>query len=168
MAQEQGVVVRRAKPSDASTIASFINHVLGKPSVDDLTIIQTFGDEGFFVAERAGNLVGLLGWRAENLVVRVTHLLIWPASEYIAAGPKLFAEMEDAAATLECEAALLLPPRKQLSPRQIEFFGGLGYKPQSVAGLPKAWREAALEGGLGEEDPVLVKQLRERRVLRPM
>jgi N-acetylglutamate synthase-like GNAT family acetyltransferase len=168
MAQEQGIVVRRARPSDASEIAAFINHVVGRPSVDDLTIIESFGDEGFLLAERNDNLVGILGWRAENLVVRVTHLLIWPASEHRAAAPALFSTMEDAAASLQCEASLLLPPGSSLSPRQIEFFGELGYKPQSVAGLPKAWREAAREAKLDDEDPVLVKQLRDRRVLRPL
>jgi hypothetical protein len=53
MAQEQGVIVRRARPSDASKIAAFINRVMGKQSVDDLVIIESFGDEGFF-ARRAG------------------------------------------------------------------------------------------------------------------
>ncbi|MBN1810923.1 MAG: hypothetical protein JXA14_03720 [Anaerolineae bacterium] len=168
MTQEQRVVVRRAKPSDASKIAAFINRVLGKASVDDITIIESFGDEGFLLAERDGNLVGILGWQAENLVVRVINLLIWPASEYTAVAPTLFSEMEQAAATLQCESALLLPPRAALSPRQIEFFGGLGYQPQTVASLPKAWREAAREAKLDDDDPVLVKQLRERRVLRPL
>jgi N-acetylglutamate synthase-like GNAT family acetyltransferase len=168
MAQERGIVIRRAKPSDASEIAAFINRILGKVSVDDITIIQSFGDEGYLLAERNGNLVGILGWRAENLVVRVTHFLIWPASECVAVGPSLFSEMEKAAATLQCEAALLLPPRSSLPSRQVEFFGALGYKPQAVASLPKAWREAAREAGLDDDDPVLVKQLREHRVLRPI
>ncbi|MFL7792545.1 MAG: hypothetical protein AB8I69_10425 [Anaerolineae bacterium] len=168
MAQEQGIAVRRAKPSDASKIAAFINRVVGRQSVDDFTIIESFGDEGFLLAERDNNLVGILGWRAENLVVRVTHLLIWPASEHVTTIPALFSEMENAAASLQCEASLLLPPGSALSPRQIEFFGELGYKPQTVAGLPKAWREAAREAKLDDDDPVLVKQLRERRVLRPL
>jgi N-acetylglutamate synthase-like GNAT family acetyltransferase len=168
MAQERGIAIRRAKPSDAGKIAAFINRVLGKASVDDITIIESFGDEGFLLAERDGNLVGILGWQAENLVVRVINLLIGPAAEYPAVAPALFSEMEQAAATLECEAALLLPPRKSLSPRQIEFFSGLGYQPQTVASLPKAWREAAREAKLDDEDPVLVKQLREHRVLRPI
>jgi N-acetylglutamate synthase-like GNAT family acetyltransferase len=168
MAQGRAVTIRRAKPSDASAIAGFINRVLGNTSVDDITIIESFGDEGFFLAERDGNLVGILGWQAENLVVRVINLLIWPASEYLAVAPSLFSEMEQAAASLQCEAALLLPPRAALSPRQIEFFSGLGYQPQTVASLPKAWREAAREAKLDDEDPVLVKQLRDRRVLRPL
>jgi N-acetylglutamate synthase-like GNAT family acetyltransferase len=168
MVREQGVTIRRARPSDASEIAAFINRVIGKASVDDITIIESFGDEGFLLAERDGNLVGVLGWRAENLVVRVINLLIWPAAEYATAAPPLFSEMEQAAATLQCEASLLLPPRSALSPRQIEFFGGLGYQPQTVASLPKAWREAAREANLGDDDPVLVKQLRDRRVLRPL
>ena len=168
MAQQQGITVRRARPSDAGRIAAFINRLLGKASIDDFTIIKSFGEEGFLVAERSGDLVGILGWRAENLVVQVTHLLIWPASEYVAVGPALFSEMEQEAATLQCEAALLVPPRSSLSPRQIEFFGGLGYMPQVVASLPKAWREAAREAKLDDDEPVLMKQLRQDRVLRPI
>lgn len=166
MAQE--IIVRRARPSDASEIAAFVNQAWrGKSELDRQTIVERFGGVGFLLAERGGDLVGMLGWRAENLVVRVTDFLVWPASERTAAGQALFSEMERAADTLQCEVALLFPPRP-VPPQLIEFCQALGYEPQVVAGLAKAWREAARDARVEDDDLVLMKRLRTDRILRPM
>jgi hypothetical protein len=119
------------------------------------------------LAERNGNLVGTLGWQAENLVVRVTDFLIWPASERVAAGQALLSEMEQEAAGLQCEVALLILPR----PTPLELVGfckALGYEPRVVASLPRAWQEAAREARIGDDETVLMKQLRTDRVVRPI
>jgi len=166
MAQE--IVVRRAKPNDADRIAAFVDRAWrGGSRLDRQTIIERFGGAGFLLAERDGRLIGMLGWRAENLVVRVTDFLVWPASERTAAGRALFSEMEQAAGALQCEVALLFPPQP-VPPRLIKFCKTLGYEPKSIASLAKAWREAALEAGLDEGDLVIMKQLRASRTMRPM
>lgn len=168
MAQQQEISVRRAGAGDSGEIAAFVNRMLGgRSSIDRQTVIERFGNVGLLLAERGGNLIGILGWRAENLVVRVSDLLIGPVSERVVAAQALFAEMEQAAHALQCEAALLLPPR-QPTPQQAEFFSSLGYEARGVADLPKAWREAAREAGLTDDDSVLMKQLRADRVLRPI
>lgn len=166
MAQE--IIVRRAKVSDAGKIVAFVSQAWqGRLKITEETVIERFGNVGFLLAERGERVVGMLAWGVENLVVRVIDLLIWPASERAGAVQALFAEMEQAAAALQCEAVLLLPPRP-ISPSAFPFFEKLGYTPQVVARLPKAWREAAAEARLGDDDSVLLKQLREDRVLRPM
>ena len=162
------IVVRRAKPGDAERIAAFVNQAWqGRSEYDRQAVIERFGGAGFLLAERDGELVGMLGWRTENLVVRVTDFLVWPSSERAAAGQALFFEMERAAGALQCEVAMLFPPRP-VSPKLIEFGKTLGYEPKTVASLVKAWREAALEAQMGDDDVVLMKQLRESRILRPM
>lgn len=168
MAQGQEITVRRAKPSDVSRIAAFVNRALQGPSqVDEQKVIERFGGVGFLVAERSGDLVGMMGWLVENLVVRVTDFLIWPASEREAAGRALIAEMERAAAELQCETALLFLPRP--NPLQlVQFCRTLGYEPQVVGSMPKAWREAAREARVEDDDTVLIKQLRSDRVFRPL
>jgi N-acetylglutamate synthase-like GNAT family acetyltransferase len=168
MAQQQGITVRRARARDAGAIMEFVNRILaGRSSIDRQTVLERFGQVGLLLAERDGKLIGILGWRAENLVVRISDLLIWPASERVAAAQALFAEMEDAASGLQCEAALLLPPRKP-TPPQAQFFIQMGYESRVVEGMPKAWREASLEAGWNDTDTVLMKQLRTDRVLRPL
>lgn len=168
MAQGQEITVRRAKPSDAGEIAAFVNQGRrGQAGVDQQMVIERFGSVGFLLAEQGGSLVGMLGWRAENLVVRVTDLLILSVPDRIAVGRALLSEMEQAATELQCEAALIYLPRPH-PPQLVEFCKTLGYEPQVAAGLPKAWRGAAREAGVGDDEVVPVKRLRSRRVFRPL
>jgi N-acetylglutamate synthase-like GNAT family acetyltransferase len=168
MALQQEIVVRRAKVGDADKIAAFVNSIWqGRLEIDRVAVIKRLGSVGFLVVEQGGALVGMLGWQAENLVVRVTDFLVGAIPERVAIGQALLAEMEKAASELECEVALLFLPRSAPA-ALVEFYGALGYETQAVADLPKAWHEAALEGRLGDDDSVMVKRLRAQRVLRPL
>jgi N-acetylglutamate synthase-like GNAT family acetyltransferase len=168
MAQQREITVRRARVRDASKIAAFVNPTLpGSRRIDEMTVIERFGSVGFLLAEEDGGLVGMLGWQAENLVVRVTDFLVRSVSGRDVVTQALFAEMERSAAELQCEVALLFLPRPA-SLALIEFYETFGYESQVVADLPRAWRDAALEGHLDIDETVLVKKLREKRVLRPM
>jgi N-acetylglutamate synthase-like GNAT family acetyltransferase len=168
MAQQQEITVRRASVGDANRVAAFVNQAWqGRAGVDRRAVLERLGSVGFLLAERDGNLVGMLGWQVENLVVRVTDFLVWPAYEGAAAGQALFASMEQAAKELQCEVAILFLPRS-IPPQMVEFLKTLGYTSQVVASLSQAWREAAYEGRLGNDDPAFVKRLRTDRVLRPI
>lgn len=168
MAQQQGITVRRAGVSDADRVAAFVNRAWrGRAVVDRQAVLERLGTVGFLLAERDGDLVGMLGWQVENLVVRVFDFLVWPAYEGAAAGRALFAGMEKAAKELQCEVALLFLPRS-VPQQTVEFCKTLGYTPQVVASLPQAWREAAYESRLEDDDEVFIKRLRADRVLRPI
>jgi dephospho-CoA kinase len=167
MIQSQ-VRVRRARPADAKKIAAFINSALrGRKEIDDMAVIERFGTVGFLLAERGETLVGMLGWQIENLVARVTDFLIGPAAEREPIGRALLNQMEREARVLECEAAILFLPRPA-PPALVQFYRNLGYEPHIVSELPKAWQEAAQEGGLRANETVMLKKLREKRVLRPI
>jgi N-acetylglutamate synthase-like GNAT family acetyltransferase len=168
MAQEHGITVRRARVSDAGTMVAFVNRALPQAAaIDEQAVIERLGSVGFLLADRDGNLVGILGWQAENLVVRVTDLLVWPASERIPVSRALLSEMEQAATELQCEVALLFLPRPSPS-GLIEFCKKLGYEPKAVADLPEVWQDAAHEAGMGDDETVLIRQLRTRRVVHPL
>ena len=168
MAQQQEITVRRAKPSDAGKIAAFVNNAWhGQQKIDDMAVIERFGSVGFLLAERDNELIGMLGWQVENLIVGLTDFLINPASERIVIAQALLAEMERAAHELQCETSLLFLPRP--APLTlVEFCETLDYESQVVASLLPAWQQTAREGGLEDDDTVMVKKLRERRILRPM
>lgn len=168
MAQQQEITVRRAKPTDADRIVAFVNGAWqGQQKVDEMAVTERFGSVGFLIAERDDVLVGMLGWQAENLVVGVTDFLIGSASERLDVSHALLAEMERAAGELQCEVSLLFFPRPAL-PALVDFCETIGYEPQLVADLPKAWKEAAREGQVEDSDTIWLKKLREKRVLRPM
>jgi N-acetylglutamate synthase-like GNAT family acetyltransferase len=165
---EHGITVRRAKPGDASDIAALLNTAWeGQLEIDSTAVIERFGHVGFLLAERDGTLVGILGWQAENLVVRVIDFLIGSKSERFEVGEALLAEMEQAARELQCEVTLLFFPYPA-TVEMVEFWETLGYEPQGVAELPKAWQLAAYGGQLEDQDTIWLKKLRDRRVLRPM
>lgn len=162
-------MVHRARVSDADRVADFVNQAhAGRLEIDDQTVIRRLVEVGFLLAERDGDIVGLLGWRAENLIVRVTDLLVWPASERDTVSGALLGEMERLAMELRCEMALLtLLQSSASSPSLIEFYGTLGYTPRFVASMPRAWAEVAREIKDNNE-MALIKQLSEDRVSRPL
>ncbi|HET89779.1 MAG TPA: hypothetical protein ENN99_03435 [Chloroflexi bacterium] len=166
--EQRGIMVRRAKPSDTGKIAAFVNQAAqGRLQIDEGAIVARFGNVGFFLAERDGALLGMLGWQAENLVVRVTDFLISSISEREEVGQALLSEMERSARELECEVILLFLPRPT-PPSLIQFYQTLEYESQTVAELPKAWLEAAREAGRRDDETMMLRKLREKRVLRPM
>lgn len=168
MIDRQDVVVRRVRASDVDQVASFVDRALGgRGAIEVERVTARLGDVGFFLAEQDGRIVGLIGWSVENLVARVTDLLVWPSNRRDAVGSALFREMEDAAVGLEAEAVVLFMPRSSRS-ELIEFGKSLGYEPQTVADMPRAWRETAYEAGREDEDEILVKQLRSQQVTSPL
>jgi N-acetylglutamate synthase-like GNAT family acetyltransferase len=168
MTLQQEIAVRRLKPSDAGRIVAFINRAWrGQRKVDEAAVIERFGNVGFLIAEWNEEIIGMLGWQAENLVVGLTDLLVGSISDSIVVAEALLAEMEQAADELQCEAALMFLPHP--TPAALtEFCGFLGYEPQTVASLPAAWREAAYTSGFQDDDTIMVKKLREQQVFRPM
>ena len=167
MEKDPEIRVRRARPSDADRIAEFINRAqAGAISVAAGDVRERFGVIGFMLTERDGEIIGLLGWRVENLVARVTDFLVWPAVERLVAGRAMVSEMEQAGRELQCEAALLYLPR-HVPTQLLAFWEAFGYQVKKVESLPKAWREAAQEvRSLGER--VVVKQIREDMISSPL
>jgi len=167
IAQMPEMRIRRARPSDAKRIAAFVSRA--RPQEQPVTaeeVTGRFGAVGLLLAEVEKELVGLLGWRAENLVARVTDFLIFPARFRLTAGRALLTAMENAARELQCEAAILFVP-PNTSPEVLAFWEAFGYESREVAALPRPWREAAREAN-PEGERVVLKQLRIGRVLRPI
>ncbi len=167
MTQQQEITVRRARPRDAGKIAAFVNKAWHEQKkIDNMAVIERFGSVGFLLAERDNELVGILGWMAENLVVGLTDLLISPASERMAVSEALCAEMERAADELQCEASLLFLP-SPVPPALLAFCETLGYAYEPVSGLSPMWQETARDGGLADDDSIMIKRLREGLTFRP-
>lgn len=166
MEESTQIRIRRARPADAERIAAFVNRGRPHKPVTTSDVLQRFGTVGFLLAEAKGEIVGLLGWQVENLVVRVTDFLIFPARLSLPVGRELLKAMEEAAQELMCEAAILIIPASA-PPEVLQFWETFGYQPRDIASLPRAWREAAREAN-PLHDQVVLKQLRADRVLRPI
>ncbi|NMC01445.1 MAG: hypothetical protein GYA30_03620 [Chloroflexi bacterium] len=118
------------------------------------------------LAELDGEIVGMLGWQVENLIVRITDFLITPAMDRVIAGRALIESMEEEAKVLQAEVAMLfLPPRP--SSDLIDFWELFGYTERPFDSLPKQWRQAAAEWNPNAAN-VMIKMLREDMVRRPI
>jgi N-acetylglutamate synthase-like GNAT family acetyltransferase len=160
--------VRRARPSDIERIAAFVTSAYSHTrAITREDVLAHFGEAGLTIAETNNELIGLIGWRAENLVARVTDLLVSPAHLCHGATLALLGALEKAASELQCEVVILLMPFSDKADVR-KFWSSYGYEPEQIAALPAAWREAAAELETTRENPVYIKKLREQRVSRPM
>ena len=167
-AGEAAIRVRRGKPSDAATIAEFINTVSsGRKALTRMDIMAAFGDKAYFVADYDGKLSAVLGWKIENLVTRVDELYLSAGTPLDKLAAPLLEMLENASKELQCEVALIFVPLA-LAQTAAPALGAHGYRPQlpDKLGVP-AWKEAAQES-MPPNAGMFFKKLREDRVLRPV
>ena len=170
------IEVRRARLSDAESIAAFVNaaflkatqsQVPDRQPVTGAGVVARFGQVGFIIAEQECEMVGLLGWQIENLVVRVTdYLVALSGTEARMVARSLVEKMESEAKELLVESALLFLPARP-SATLLSFWQRLGYEAERLEDLDPACREAVSEWGLDAEH-ILTKRLREDLVGRPI
>ena len=161
-----GIDVRRANLADTQAIADFVNNSRSGAPVTRQNVTERFGQVGFMIAIKQDQVVGLLGWQVENLVIRVTDFLTGPVVDRVTAGRALIDAMEAEGAELLAEVAMLfLPPNPSES--LVRYWEGFNYTYQDVQDLHRAWREAVSEWNTGA-DGVMVKRLRESLTNRPV
>ncbi len=160
--------VRRAKPEDAQAIANFVSRATGgRVAANASAVMGRLGSKGLWLAQdQTGRIVGLAGWRAEDLVARIDDFLIHPTSLRDTAGKQLLADIEDAARELQCEISLFFIP-EQISPASVGFYKSCGYGLIDMDRLPRSWQDAVDEAKEQGRFP-LMKRLRQDRVVRPI
>ena len=162
MNTESALSVRRAKLSDVESMAAFLqaaSRSTGEtaPYVTPENIVARFGQVGFLLALEGEAIVGLAGWQIENLVARVTDLVLRADAGVEAVARKLVDAMEREARALMAEVILLFLPHRP-SPKLVAFFRALGYELVARTGLRPLWRDAVEEFGANVEQ-VMFKPL---------
>jgi len=159
------VTVRRAKRGDVKTLAAIMRGTMSwsPPSEDE--VLEMLFDKGYWLAmSRKGG--GLTGWRAENLIMCVDDFYVYPPQFYPQVGGPLLETVETEGRALSCEVAIIFLD-KRIAPEAVQFFESQGYKPGELEEFYPAWRESAKEF-LTDDNFMMVKMLRERRVMRPL
>lgn len=160
------VNVRRAKRKDIPAITAIIQRV--KPGGARITaeeVQNRLFEKGYWVAisRQAG---GVAGWQAENLVTCIEDFYVYPSSYYAQIGGPLLETIESEARQLSCEVAIIFVDEGM--PAAVEeFFRAQGYERRTLDELRKIWREVASEL-IGEGRFMMVKQLLERPIMRPL
>jgi dephospho-CoA kinase len=159
------VSVVRARPRDAESVATLINHVRKNAKVTADDIMSEFGDKAFLLLRVGDRLVGVAGWQVENLVARTADIILDPAVPAAQVLPPLVNEMERFSRDLQCEASLIFTAQDLTNDG---LWQGVGYERRNPQSLGVAvWQEAAKET-LQPGQSLYFKQLRQDRVLRPI
>jgi dephospho-CoA kinase len=159
--------VVRARPRQAPEIAAFTAGSNGfNRSLSKQQVMDAFGDKAFLLMQGPNGLMGLAGWKVENLVARVDDINLQhglPVPEHL---PFLISEVEEASRELQCEIALIFVSPELAAYRDLWIH--MGYEERLPQELTiGAWQEAALESAR-KDTVMLFKQLRADRVLRPI
>lgn len=159
--------VRRAKRSDLAALASLIQTgSQGTLVVDESEMMERFFSRGYAVASQDNAIVGMIGWRTENLIAGIDDLFVRNRELWPGVGKVLMEWVEAAVADLSCEVGLVfLHQAGGQSARSV--LEGMGYQEKSPDALDRMWREAALDWQQ-ENTTLLVKQLMERRINAPI
>jgi len=166
-ANKADIVVRRAKRTDAPAIATVIAAASGRrltPTPEEA--LEWLYTKGYWVALQGDAVVGVVGWQAENLIASIEDFYLAPIGHWQQVAEALLKTIEQEANLLSCEVALLGLPQGTPEPL-VAFLAEHGYQVQPLDDLIRAWREAA-EEFVDETMILLVKKLRERRIMRPL
>lgn len=158
--------VIRARPKQAGRIADFLAIHWGDEAASQEEVMISFGEKAYLLLEMEGALMGLLGWKVENLVARVDDITLSPDISFNDGLPFLMYEVEEASRALQCEIALIFV--EPALAQQEDFWMDLGYQRREIQTLEAgAWQDAAIDS-FKEGKVMLFKQLRGDRVLRPI
>jgi len=159
--------VERAGPGAASEIAQFITEASqGQRSLTRTDIMAAFGEKAFVLLRQGADIVGVMGWQAENLIARIDDVVVKPGFSLRDAVQAMIKEIEIASFELQCEALLLfLPPAIA---QHKEIWDQLSYTAQTIKMLSvRAWQEAATES-MQPGTVLFFKKLRKNRIIRPI
>ena len=159
------VTVRRAKRGDVKTLAAIMRGTMSWNPPSENQVLEMLFDKGYWLAmSRKGG--GLTGWRAENLIMCVDDFYVYPPQFYPQVGGPLLETVETEGRALSCEVAIIFLD-KRVAPEAVQFFESQGYERGDLEEFYPAWRESAKEF-LTDDNFMMVKMLRERRVMRPL
>lgn len=162
-----GMVVDRAKPSQANEIAELLSRVSkGRRVLTSQEVMELFGDKAFLLLRIDNEPKGILGWRVENLVARVDDFYLSDRVPLHDAVRSLIEEVERASKELQCEVVLLFLPEELRT--HSTLWQKLGYRETIAQNIGiRAWQEAAIEFN-GPGQILWLKRLREDLVLKPV
>ena len=160
------ITVQRAGPGEAEKIAAFLNKLNGT-SLTRSEVLMQFGQKAYMLVMQGETLIALGGFQVENLITRVDEFLLGDGAPVEEVVPELVKSIEEASSLLQSEIALIFIPEGAAEDMRRKLIA-LDYEPQKIEELRVPdWRDAA-EESQPEQTMMLVKRLREDRVLKPI
>ncbi len=161
------IVVRRARPSDVPSILLLIQRATaGTVKIKRGELLVALGDRGYLIGQQGADISAVVGWNSENLIARIDQIYVYPPQSAGVAGPAVLQEIEDTAVSLMCEVILAFP-QNGIAPAVLKLFLDKQFEEVALAQLPDAW-QAAVTDSQPDNTFILMKKLRDTRVMKPM
>ncbi|MFZ0547666.1 MAG: dephospho-CoA kinase [Candidatus Promineifilaceae bacterium] len=162
-----GIVVRRARPSDVASILLLIKRATdGAVKIKRSELLLALGDRGYLIGQKGTEISTVIGWRSENLIARIDQIFVYPPEAAEVAGPAVLKEIEETAVSLMCEVILAFPSN-EIAPPVLELLLDRQFEEVELARLPDVW-QAAVVDSQPDDTFILMKKLRDTRILKPV
>ncbi len=155
-----------AMPKHAGYIASFMNEgKLEDEKLEDLDVLEKFGDRAYFLLMEEEEIAGLVGWQVENLIGQVDEI-IFSKKDLVNRGlGMILDELESSSQLLNTEA-IFVKVQNQYSSKTL--WQALGYEIIDLEDIKvNLWKKTAMKL-VGEDHKLMFKEMRSNRVLLPL
>jgi L-amino acid N-acyltransferase YncA len=155
--ETEQVEVRRAKRSDFPVLVTVLSRITGRsPKVIEGELKESFLWRSHLIGATKSGL-GVISWYPVDVGAYMKGLIVYPEGDFESIGGALLDAVEQDAAKLRCEAALLFVKRAEPANHHL-FYQQRGYISQDKEQLHSTWREVAEELP-GEDELLMLKPL---------
>lgn len=159
--------MRRARARDVDALVAFLNaRRTDGPPAERMELLASFGEQGYMLAELGGVIRGMIAWNTEDFIAYLRQVWLPDGKNAAETGRLLVESVCQAAHELMCEVALLFVP-ETLGEQEQSLYEACSFDAVEVTELIPAWRRAA-ESSMPAGSRVMLRKLRERRVMQPV
>lgn len=161
------ISIQRAKRNHLPDMAELISvGTQGAIAPDISDMMESLFSRAYIVAMIGDQVVGMIGWQAENLVAGLQDFYILRDDLWPVVGQKMLEKVHEEVDNLSCEVALVFV-LNQAGTKPVEFLESQGYEVSESKSLIPDWQQAAVEWQ-PEDSILLYKKIREQRIMVPM
>ena len=161
-----GIVVRRARPSDIPAIDEVVELASqGRVTPEQGQLALDLGERGYLIGQQHDEVSAIAGWNAEDLVASIDFIYVHPSTAIPVTGAAVLQEIESTANELTCEVILVAMPGDDGSAEIRELLTSRGFRKVVTESLPRVW-QAAVKDALQPAATVMMRVLRDTRQVR--
>ena len=161
----EGIVVRRARPSDVPGIIELVELASrGRVTLEQDQLLPDLGQRGYLIGQQYDEISAVAGWYAEDLVASIDLFFVHPLTAIPVTGAAGLQEIETTANELICEVILAMPGDDEPAEMR-ELLINRGFKHVVADSLPRVW-QAAVKDVRHPAPTVMMRVLRDTRQVR--
>ena len=158
-----GLVVRRARPSDVPSILLLMQKATdGAVKMKRAELLMALSERGYFIGQVGTEVSTVMGWSIDSQIGRIEEIFVHPLPAAPVTGTAVLEEIEASARKHICQVILAFLPGDVASEVQ-QIFERQGFATMAVEKLARNWQEA-IEGSQPDNSIFLVKILRDTRM----